>query len=127
MNYNQKKTPLMAGLERELMKCFLKQVKRVRGLTSTLDKKAGINGKWTKPYEPYDISVTKALKILAYKAFVQDEDEFLEDARLFRAYVIEVYMKNDKTTGDNRKHRPPCRRRLLRRRYPVVVLTGLYF
>lgn len=117
MKYYKVKTPLMAGLERELMTCLLKQVKLIKGLTSTLDKSAGINGKWLKPDEPYDISATKTLRFLAYKAVVQNEDEFLEDARLFRAFAIEQFKENGITTRHKRKHRPPCRRRLLRRRY----------
>ena len=36
----------MIGREKELMSFFLKQIKQTLGLTTTIEKIGGINGKW---------------------------------------------------------------------------------
>lgn len=73
------KTPVLgAGLAWCMMNYFLMQVKTHRGLVSFIERH-GINGRWLKPYEPYDIRITKLTKIMETKAHYQTDDEFLDD------------------------------------------------
>ena len=79
MSFITKKIPaLKAGLARIALQFLLSQVKNQRGLTTFIEKH-GINGKWLKPDEPMDISVTKFFKIMAYKAHFQTDEEFIAD------------------------------------------------
>ena len=77
MKFMKKKTPLMKGLERELMSYFLKQIKEVRGLTSALETTAGINGKWLNPDKPYDFGTSKMLKIWFVQSLYFTDEEFI--------------------------------------------------
>jgi hypothetical protein len=56
----------------------LTQVKSHRGLTSFIEKN-GVNGKFLNPEKPYNMRLSKFLKILAIKARYQTDDEFLEE------------------------------------------------
>lgn len=77
MKFMKKRTPLMKGLERELMSYFLKQIKEVRGLTSALETTAGINGKWLNPDKPYDFGTSKMLKIWFVQSLYFTDEEFI--------------------------------------------------
>lgn len=79
MSYFYDKTPALgAGLARSVMRYFLTQVKSHRGLTTFIEHR-GVNGRWLKPYQPYDIRMSKFLKIMEIKAHYQTDDEFLDD------------------------------------------------
>ncbi len=73
------KTPILgAGLARSFMRHLLTQVKSHRGLTTFIEHR-GVNGRWLKPDQPYNIRITKFFKILEIKAHYQDDEEFLDD------------------------------------------------
>ena len=75
MNNKREKTPEMKeGMEKELMKFILSSVKNTKGLTSYLDKYAGINGKWIKTDLIYNLRCTLLLKIILYMFHFMDED-----------------------------------------------------
>ena len=79
MSYFFDKTPsLGAGLAWCVMNCLLAQVKSHRGLTTFIEHH-GINGCWLKKDQPYNIRITKLIKILEIKAHYQNDDEFLAD------------------------------------------------
>jgi len=78
INISDKTPSLGSGLAQSVMCHILKQVKSQRGLTKFIQC-GGINGRWLKPDEPYDIRITKFVKIMAIKARYQSEDEFLND------------------------------------------------
>ena len=103
MDYYKSPILPMAGPERELMAFFLKQVKHTFGLKSALDKIAGINGKWFNHNEPFNISASKMMKALALKSLIQEEDEFVEDAKAFRRYAIDFCNAHGITTRVSRK------------------------
>lgn len=84
---------LEEGLERELMTLFLKQIKQTKGLTTALDQKGGINGKWLKPDEPYNIFIKNFLKIVFIKTIIQEPDELMDDLVKF---TNEIYELRDK-------------------------------
>ena len=76
------KTPLLGeGGARSVMTLILYQLKFEynRGLTHFIEKYGGVNGKWLKPDEPYDMRWSKLSKILEAKAQYQEEDEFMDD------------------------------------------------
>lgn len=87
MSYHKQKTPFMVSKERELMEFFLNQIKRWKGLTSTIEKVGGINGKWFNPNSPYEINTTKGIRLVWIKTAYQDEDEYIQDALEFREFV----------------------------------------
>ena len=62
--YNRPILLMGDGLEGKLMSFFFLQIKRKRGLTTFITKKAGINGKWLNPDKPYNISVQHMFKII---------------------------------------------------------------
>lgn len=77
--YYFEKTPLLgAGLAKNMMRHFLAQVKSHRGLTSFIERK-GVNGKWVNPERPYNIRLSKFMKIMENKAHYQNDDEFLDE------------------------------------------------
>ena len=79
MSYFFDKTPsLGAGLAWCVMNCLLAQVKSHRGLTTFIEHH-GINGCWLKKDQPYNIRITKLVKILEIKALYQTDEEFLDD------------------------------------------------
>ena len=104
MKYQKKRTPLMESKERELMKLFFNQIKRWKGLTSTIEKVGGINGKWFDPNKPYEITSTKGMRMVCIKAAYQEEDEFIKDAMEFRQFSIEFCKANGLTP--DRKPKP---------------------
>ena len=79
MSYFKRKTPLLTeGLACGAMRQLLQQIKGQRGLTSFIEQH-GVNGKWLKTEEPYDITVSKFFKIMERKAHFQTDDEFMKD------------------------------------------------
>lgn len=77
-NYRMKIPVLKDGVAKKSMLLLFQQLRQQRGLTTFIEKH-GINGKWLKPDEPMDISVTKFFKIMACKAHFQTDEEFIAD------------------------------------------------
>jgi len=67
---------LTEGLARWAMQQLLQQIKGQIGLTSFIEQH-GVNGKWLKTEEPYDIAVSKFFRIMEHKAHFQTDEEFL--------------------------------------------------
>jgi hypothetical protein len=105
MAFYKKKTPLMESRERELMEFFLHQIKRWKGLTSIIATSGGINGKWINPNSPYEITSTKGMRMVCFKAAYQEEDEFIQDALEFRQFSIEFCKINGLTPNRKPKSR----------------------
>ena len=81
MSYYFDKTPsLGAGLHWCVMNFFLTQVKSHRGLTAFIER-CGVNGRWLKPATPFNIRISKFIKILEIKAHYQTDEEFLTEWR----------------------------------------------
>ena len=91
MEFVKRAIPLMEGHERELMAFVFKQVKQTKGLTSALEKFAGINGKWVNPNKPYEISATKLMRIMALSMAFWDDEEFYERSQELRAFAISYF------------------------------------
>ena len=91
MAFKKKAIPPMEGQERELMAFVFKQVKQTKGLTSALEKFAGINGKWVNPNKPYEISATKLMRIMALSMAFWDDEEFFERSQELRAFAISYF------------------------------------
>ena len=90
MGYYYNKTPLLEpGLAWSVMNLLLTQVKSQRGLTSFIECH-GINGRWLKPGNPYDIRITKLFKMVEIKAHYQSEDEFLEDWNAIGEHLLNL-------------------------------------
>ena len=120
--YKSQPIPLLeAGPERELMVCILERVKRIKGLTTALVQKAGVNAKWLKPDEPYNIPSKRLLRIVLHTMYKLDQDEFKERVNSLIDYtydhILPTYAKLVDHHARKRKQRPPCIRRLYRRRY----------
>ena len=123
MNYF--KTPpiplLEAGPERELMACFLERVKRIKGLTTALVQKAGVNAKWLKPDEPRNIPSKRLLRIVLETMYHLDREECKERVASLIDYaydhILPSYAKLVDHLAGKRKQRPPSIRRLYWRRY----------
>ena len=120
--YKSRPIPLLeAGPERELMVCILERVKRIKGLTTALVQKAGVNAKWLKPDEPYNIPSKRLLRIVLHTMYKLDQDEFKERVNSLIDYtydhILPTYAKLVDHHARKRKQRPPCIRRLYRRRY----------
>lgn len=110
--------PMEAGPERELMACFLERVKRIKGLTTALDQKAGVNGKWLKPDEPRNIPAKRLLRIVLYTMNHLGREECKRRTILAIDYVFDHILPSYvDSLPDKRKQRPPSIRRLYRRRY----------
>lgn len=77
-NFYEKTPHLGEGTAWSVMNFLLTQVKRHRGLTTFIEKN-GVNGRWLKPDDPYNIRITKLMKIFEKKAHYQTDDEFLEE------------------------------------------------
>lgn len=77
-NFYEKTPQLGEGIAWSVMNFLLTQVKRHRGLTTFIEKN-GVNGRWLKPDDPYNIRITKLMKIFEKKAHYQTDDEFLEE------------------------------------------------
>ena len=120
--YKNRPIPLLeAGPERELMARILFGVKRIKGLTTALVQKAGVNAKWLKPDEPRNIPSKRLLRIVLHTMYKLDQDEFKErDDSLIdytEAHILPTYAKLVDHQAGKRKQRPPSIRRLYRRRY----------
>ena len=102
MSYFKRKTPLLTeGLARWAMQQLLQQIKGQTGLTSDIGRH-GVNGKWLKTEEPYDITVSKFFKIMERKAHFQTDDEFMKDwndlgRRLLK--LVRIIHGNERTEG----------------------------
>ena len=107
-----------AGPERELMAWFLARVKHIKGLTTALDKNAGVNGKWLKPNEPRNIPSKRLLRIVLYTMHHLGREECKRRALLAIDYVFDhILPSHVDILAGKRKQRPPSIRRLYRRRY----------
>ena len=107
-----------AGPERELMAWFLARVKHIKGLTTALDKNAGVNGKWLKPNEPRNIPSKRLLRIVLYTMHHLGREECKRRALLAIDYVFDhILPSHVDTLAGKRKQRPPSIRRLYRRHY----------
>ena len=117
--FKSRAIPLLeAGPERELMACFLERVKRIKGLTTALVQKAGVNAKWLKPDEPRNIPVKRLLRIVLHTMHFLGREECKERSNILIDYVFDHILPAyvDHLAG-KRKQRPPSIRRLYRRRY----------
>lgn len=80
------------GPEQKLMAFYLKQVKQTKGLTTVLDNKAGINGKWLKPDEPYNIFSIRLIRTIIHKANFQTRDEFERDVLSLTDFIYDYIL-----------------------------------
>lgn len=120
--FKSRAIPLLeAGPERELMACFLERVKRIKGLTTALVQKAGVNAKWLKPDEPRNIPAKRLLRIVLETMYHLDREECKERVASLIDYaydhILPSYTKLVDHLAGKRKQRPPSIRRLYRRRY----------
>ena len=120
--YKNRPTPLIeAGPERELMACFLERVKRIKGLTTALVQKAGVNAKWLKPDEPRNIPSKRLLRIVLETMYHLDREECKERVVSLIDYaydhILPTYAQLVDHQAGKRKQRPPSIRRLHWRRY----------
>lgn len=88
--YNRPILLMGDGLESKLMSFFFLQIKRKRGLTTFITKKAGINGKWLNPDKPYNISAQHLFKIIEKKVAYQGREECLKDMEEFIDYFLKI-------------------------------------
>ena len=116
-----------AGPERELMTCLFRKVKHMKGLTTALDKKAGVNGKWLKPDEPRNIPSKRLLRIVLHSMLFLGREECKQRANKAIDHVFDHILPAyiDHLTS-KRKQRPPSIRRLYRRRYRFTHITNPY-
>ena len=118
---------LEAGPERELMVCFLERVKHMKGLTKALVQQAGVNAKWLKPDEPRNFPVKRLLRITLHTMYKLDRDEFKQQVDVLIDYtydhILPTYANQINHQAGKRKQRPPCIRRLYRRRYRLSSVT----
>lgn len=98
--YNRPILLLGDGLEGKLMSFFFLQIKRKRGLTTFITKKAGINGKWLNPDKPYNISVQHMLKIIEKKVAYQGREESMKDMEEFIDYFYKIAQKKRQSRMD---------------------------
>ena len=68
---------------------FLTQIKHQRGLTTFIERH-GINGRWLKPEDPYNIRFTKFMKIMESKAHYQTDDEFLKEWNAAGEHILNL-------------------------------------
>ena len=90
MSYYYDKTPSRgAGLARSVMRLILTQIKSRRGLTTFMEHR-GVNGRWLKPEDPYNVRFSKLLKIMETKAHYQSDDEFLDDWKATGEFILRM-------------------------------------
>ena len=90
MSYYFNKTPLLgAGLAWNMMNLILTQVKSHRGLTTFIEKH-GVNGRYLMPDTPYNMAISKLMKIMELKAHYQTDDEFLEEWNATGEYLLNL-------------------------------------
>ena len=120
--------PMDAGPERELMAFLLEKVKQTKGLTTALVQQAGVNAKWLKPDEPRNFPVKRLLRIVLHTMHFLGRDRCKQKANDVIDYVfdhiIPVYAAY---LAGKRKQRPPCIRRLHRRRYDPINLIYMQY
>ena len=124
MSYKTPPIPLLeACSERELMARFLFGTKRIKGLTTALVQTAGVKSKWLKPDEPRNIPAKRLLRIVLHTMHFLGREECKQRAILAIDHVFDhilpAYVEN---LADKQKQRPPCIRRLYRRRYNLCYL-----
>lgn len=81
MSIYKEKTPVLEpGLARDFMEKMMETIKSPhnRGLVTFIEAN-GINGKWLKLYNPYDIRISKLMNIFELKAIYQMDDEFMDE------------------------------------------------
>lgn len=76
--FNAKIPVLGNGLANFAMKLFLTQIRHQHGLTRFIQRN-GVNGRWLRADEPYDIHISRFFQIARIKAHYQTDDEFLDD------------------------------------------------
>ena len=76
--FNAKIPVLGSGLANFAMKLLLTQIRHQHGLTRFIQRN-GVNGKWLRADEPYDIHISRFFQIVRIKAHFQTDDEFLDD------------------------------------------------
>lgn len=126
INFKSRAIPLIeAGSERELMARILLGTKRIKGLTRALVQIAGVNAKWLKPDEPRNIPSKRLLRITLHTMYHLDRDEFKQrvDTLIDYTYnhILPIYADQIDHQAGKRKQRPPCIRRLYRRRYHRIT------
>lgn len=115
-----------AGPERELMTFLFLQVKQIKGLTTALDQKAGINGKWLKPNEPYNIPSRRLLRMIIHMAHELGREQFKQKTNHFIEHLFDdILPLYARSLASKQRQRPPWRRRLYRRRYLLSRNTKL--
>ena len=98
--FNAKIPVLGSGLANFAMKLLLTQIRHQHGLTRFIQRN-GVNGRWLRADEPYDIHVSRFFQILRIKAHYQTDDEFLDDwnelgedfLNVVRDYYKSLYQK----------------------------------
>ena len=79
MEFIRNKTPqLEQGPAKSVMTIILWRIKKHRGLTTFIEKN-GINGKWLKKDKPYDMFISKLVKIVMLIARYYSTDDFLKE------------------------------------------------
>ena len=97
------KTPALGtGLAWSVMNRLLAQIKSHRGLTTFIEHR-GINGCWLKKDQPFNIRITKLIKILEIKAIYQTDEEFLDDWNALGEFLLKRVRTNQKLLKDFQK------------------------
>lgn len=79
MKKSNAKIPVLgSGLANFAMKQFLTQIRHQHGLIRFIQRH-GVNGRWLRADEPYDIHISRFFQIVGIKAHYQTDDEFLDD------------------------------------------------
>lgn len=76
--FNAKIPVLGSGLANFAMKQLLTQIRHQHGLIRFIQRN-GVNGRWLRADEPYDIHISRFFQIVRIKARYQTDDEFLDD------------------------------------------------
>ncbi len=71
--------PMKEGLEKEIMRFILRQIKNEPGLLHFINQHGGINAKWLNEDICYNISVHTFLKLLFVKFLYQTYDDSAQD------------------------------------------------
>ena len=110
--------PMEEGQERELMARILSGVKRIKGLTTALVQTAGVKSQWLKPDEPRNIPSKRLLRIVLHTMHFLGREECKRRADTLIDYAFDHILPSYvECLAGKRKQRPPCIRRLYRRRY----------
>lgn len=76
--FNAKIPVLGLGLAFSAMQQLLTQIRHQHGLIRFIQRN-GVNGRWLRADEPYDIHISRFFQIVRIKAHYQTDDEFLDD------------------------------------------------